>query len=131
MGDPANVILVEDVVKGLGVEHVEVVNPNNVKKTSEAFKRALDFKGTSVVVSKAPCILLKNRDRRKGGKPVPTFEVDQEKCTQCDTCLNEFGCPAFYKKDGRVYIDEQQCNGCGNCLQICPEKAIKVRKEEN
>jgi indolepyruvate ferredoxin oxidoreductase alpha subunit len=130
MGDTARRILVEDVVKGCGVEHVEVVNPNNVKKTSEAFKRALDYKGTSVVVSKAPCILLKNRDRRKEGKPVPTFEVDQEKCTQCETCLDAFGCPAFYKKEGRVYIDEQQCNGCGNCLQICPEKAIKVRKED-
>ncbi|MBS3801297.1 MAG: indolepyruvate ferredoxin oxidoreductase subunit alpha [Candidatus Thermoplasmatota archaeon] len=131
MGNPARRILIEDVVKGCGVEHVEVVNPNNVTRTSEAFKRALDFKGTSVVVSKAPCILLKNRDRRKEGKPVPTFEVDQEKCTQCNTCLDKFGCPAFYKKDGSVYIDEQQCNGCGNCLQICPEKAIKVRKEEN
>jgi indolepyruvate ferredoxin oxidoreductase, alpha subunit len=129
MGNPAKRILVEDVMKGCGVDLLEVVNPNNVKKTSEAFKRALDFKGTSVVVSKAPCILLKNRDRRKEGKPIPTFEVDQDKCTQCETCLNEFGCPSFYKKENLIFIDEQQCNGCGNCLQICPAKAIKVRKE--
>jgi indolepyruvate ferredoxin oxidoreductase alpha subunit len=109
-----------------------VVNPNNVKKTSEAFKRALDFKGTSVVVSKAPCILLRNRDMRKAGRNVPTFQVDQEKCTLCESCLNQFGCPAFYKKeDGSIDIDEQQCNGCGNCLQICPKNAIKVRKEES
>jgi indolepyruvate ferredoxin oxidoreductase alpha subunit len=131
MGEDARRILVEDVVKGCGVEHIEIVNPNNVKKTSEAFKRALDFKGTSVVVSKAPCILLRNRDLRRGGRTVPTFEVDQGKCSQCETCLNDFGCPAFYKdEDGRIFIDEQQCNGCGNCLQVCPKKAIKVRKEE-
>jgi indolepyruvate ferredoxin oxidoreductase alpha subunit len=132
MGNPAKSIRVEDVVKGCGVEHVEVVNPSVIRKTAEAFKRALDFKGPSVVVSKAPCILLANRDKRKKGKPIHVFMVDQESCTQCKTCIDEFGCPAFYydEKDN-IHIDEQQCNGCGNCIQICPSHAIKVKKEEN
>ena len=131
MGNKAKRILVEDVVKGCGIEHIEVVNPNVIRKTSEAFKRALDFKGPSVVVSKAPCILLENRDKRRQGKKIHTFMVDQTKCEGCDICINEFGCPAFYhdEKD-LVQINETLCNGCGNCLQVCPAHAIKVRKEE-
>ena len=130
MGRPAKLVKVEDVVKGIGVEHVEIVNPKNIKKTTEAFKKALEFKGPSVVVSKYPCILLENRDKRKAGKKIPVFTIDQEKCTQCKTCVSKFGCPAFYYgEDNCIYIDEQQCNGCGVCLQICPANAIKLKKE--
>jgi indolepyruvate ferredoxin oxidoreductase alpha subunit len=131
MGNPAKSIRVEDVVKGCGVENVEVVNPNVIRKTSDAFKRALEFPGPSVVVSKSPCILLANRDKRKEGKPIHVMMVDPEKCTQCKTCIDAFGCPAFYYADDEsIHIDEQQCNGCGNCVQVCPPHAIKVKKEE-
>ncbi len=131
MGNPAKSIRVEDVVKGCGVDHVEVVNPNVISKTAEAFKRALEYKGPSVVVSKSPCILLANRDKRKQGKKLHVFMVDQEKCTKCKTCIDAFGCPAFYSDDdGSIHIDEQQCNGCGNCVQVCPAHAIKVKKED-
>ena len=132
MGRSAKRILVEDVVKGCGVKHIEIVNPKMIKKTTEAFKRAIDFKGPSVVISKSPCILLDNRDKRKAGKKIPIFSINQDKCTQCKTCISQFGCPAFYYgKDNRIFIDEQQCNGCGVCLQICPANAITLKKEEN
>ena len=130
MGRPAKLIKVEDVVKGVGVEHVEVVNPKNIKKTAEAFKGALDFKGPAVVVSKSPCILLENRDKRRAGKKIPVFVIDQEKCNRCKTCISSFGCPAFYYgEDEAIFIDEQQCNGCGVCLQVCPANAISLKKE--
>ncbi len=125
MGRPAKKILVEDVVKGCGVEHVEITDPNNVKETTEAFKRALAFKGPAVVISKSPCILLENRDKKKRGKELAVYEIDQEKCKQCKICIGQFGCPAiYYGEDGIILIDEQQCNGCGNCATICPFDAI-------
>jgi len=131
MGNPAKKILVEDVVKGCGVEHIEVTNPSDIKGTAEAFKRALDFKGPAVVVSKAPCILLENRTKRKAGKKIPTYAIDQEKCKQCNICIGKFGCPAFYYgENGTVHIDEQQCNGCGDCVQICPFDAISEKEEK-
>jgi len=131
MGRPAKKILVEDVVKGCGVEHIEIVDPNTIKETTEAFKRAIDYKGPSAVVSKSPCILIENRDKRKAGIQIPFFTIDQEKCKRCKTCISRFGCPAFYfGEDGMVLIDEQQCNGCGNCVQVCPFGAIHEKEDK-
>jgi len=117
MGRPAKKINVEDVCKGCGVEHIEVVDPNNIKETTEAFKRALNFKGAAVVVSKSPCILLENRDKIKRGEKIPVYQIDQEKCI-------------YYGKDGSILIDEQQCNGCGNCATICPFGAIHLKEDK-
>jgi indolepyruvate ferredoxin oxidoreductase alpha subunit len=131
MGNPARRVVVEEVVKGCGIDHIEVVNPNVIRRTIEAFKRALEYKGPSVVVSKSPCIILENRYKRRQGKKIPVFMIDMEKCSGCGICIDTFGCPAFfYDENKSVHIDPQQCNGCGNCIQICPSKAIKLRKEE-
>jgi indolepyruvate ferredoxin oxidoreductase alpha subunit len=121
--------LVEEVVKGCGIDHVEVVDPNKIKETTETFKRALEFKGPAVVVSKAPCILLENRNKTKRGEDVFIYEIDQEKCKKCKICIAQFGCPSFYYgKDGAIYIDAQQCNGCGNCASIFPFGAISSKE---
>ena len=124
MGNEAIMLKVEDVVKGLGVQHIEVVNPNNLKKTMEAFKRALNYKGTSVVVSKAPCALILPKSVTEG-----SFEIDQEKCTKCNVCIEKFGCPAFYRDGDQIKIDETLCNGCGVCTQVCEANAIRRRKK--
>ena len=131
MGRPAKRILVEDVVKGCGVEHIEIVDPNKIKVTKEAFKRALEFKDPAVVISKSPCILLENRDKRKRGERIFIYEIDQEKCQKCKTCIERFACPAIhYGDDESILIDEQQCNGCGNCADICPFEAISPKREK-
>ncbi|KAA0002256.1 MAG: indolepyruvate ferredoxin oxidoreductase subunit alpha [Thermoplasmata archaeon] len=123
MGEKAVMLDVENVVKGLGVRHIEVVNPNNVKKTMEAFKKALEYKGTSVIIAKAPCMLILPKERREG-----SFEVNQEKCTKCHVCIEKFGCPAFYYEGDTVLIDETLCNACGVCVQICEAGAIRRKK---
>ena len=129
MGHKAKRILVEDVVKGCGIDHVEVVDPNKIKETTEAFKRALEFKGPAVIVSKSPCILLENRNKTKRGEDIFIYEIDQQKCKKCKICIAQFGCPSFYYgKDGSIYIDAQQCNGCGNCASICPFDAISQKE---
>jgi len=45
-------------------------------------------------------------------------------CARCNNCIDNFGCPAIYVKEGLVYIDELLCNGCGVCAQLCPNNAI-------
>jgi indolepyruvate ferredoxin oxidoreductase alpha subunit len=129
MGRPAKRILVENVVKGCGVDHIEMGDPNNIKETTEAFKRALEFKGPSVVVSKSPCILLENRDKRKRHEDIFIYEIDQEKCRRCKTCVERFACPAIYHGENEmILIDDQQCNGCGNCATVCPFEAISPKE---
>ena len=129
MGKPAKLIKVEDVVKGCGVEHIEIVDPNNVKETTAAFKRALEYKGPSVVVSKSPCILLEVARKRKAKEDIKIYQINQEICKRCKTCIGKFGCPAiYYAEDGSVHIDAAQCNGCGNCAQVCPFGAISVEE---
>jgi indolepyruvate ferredoxin oxidoreductase alpha subunit len=132
MGREAKNIKIGDLIKGLGIKHIETVNPYNLKETSFAFKRALDFKGPSVVVSKASCILLENKEKINAGVKIPKYKVNHNKCQNCKICIIEFGCTAFYyDKNSKLNIDEELCNGCGICLQICPFDAIYKTGENN
>ena len=122
-GEETPVISIEELAKATGAGYVAVINPGNIKKATEIFKEALQYKGVSVVISRSPCIMLKSKEKR------PNFRVNQEKCTRCQICLKQFNCPAIYKKDdGSIHINELLCTGCGVCVQVCPQKAIEVKK---
>lgn len=131
MGEEVREIDIEDVVKGLGVKDVHVVDPRDLEKTKEAFKKAIEYKGVSVVICRAPCILLEIREKRKRGESIKVYQVDQDKCKGCKICITKFGCPAFYFDGKMVKINEELCTGCGVCTQVCPFGAIKVRENEN
>jgi ferredoxin len=45
-------------------------------------------------------------------------------CARCNNCIDNFGCPAIYKADGRIHIDPVLCTACGVCAQLCPNDAI-------
>ena len=38
------------------------------------------------------------------------------------------GCPALRFAEGKVWVDEAQCVGCGLCMQTCGFKAIEEGK---
>ncbi|MDY6985719.1 MAG: indolepyruvate ferredoxin oxidoreductase subunit alpha [Candidatus Thermoplasmatota archaeon] len=122
------VILPEDIAKGCGVKNVEVVDGNDLRALRGRMKEMLDKKELGVLVVRAPCILLENRELRRKGAEVKIYEIDQNLCNQCDICIEKFGCPAFYKEEGKIWIADDLCNGCGVCLQVCGRKAIKVRE---
>lgn len=46
-------------------------------------------------------------------------------CGNCRSCLDLFGCPAFYVKEDKILIDQELCMGCGVCAKICPNEAIR------
>jgi indolepyruvate ferredoxin oxidoreductase, alpha subunit len=47
-------------------------------------------------------------------------------CASCNNCIDNFGCPAFYKDGDKLYINPILCDGCGTCVQICPNGAIEI-----
>lgn len=56
-------------------------------------------------------------------------QLDSSKCTGCGICLDNM-CVAFYPEDGFVKIKEENCNGCGGCVIMCPVNAIKLVLKE-
>jgi indolepyruvate ferredoxin oxidoreductase, alpha subunit len=116
-GDPAPRADYEKIVRGLGVKHLEVVNPNDLHATIEAARRALEFNGTSVVITRAPCVTRERPDY----KP---YYIDKDECTDCRICIEDLGCPSIISSDDGVIIVDT-CAGCGICAPICPSDAIK------
>ena len=114
------------VCRALGVQHVQVVKPTNLKKMEAAVREALDYDGLSVIVAREPCPLHHKRQSGKGAKVV--FGVDQSLCDHCRLCIKEYGCPAFQPEGDTVVIDPTQCSGCAVCVQVCPQRAIKPVK---
>jgi len=113
-------VSIENIVRAVGVKHVAVIRPYQVKKSIEAIKGALVHQGVSVVISKEACVLHRKSLKKAGGKP---FYVG-DKCKNHRNCINDLACPAFYIEADRVKINPDQCVGCAVCAQICPENAI-------
>ncbi len=119
MGEPAPEMDVEAVCRGLGVEHVVVVDPMNFKRTERALREAIEHDGPSVVVARRPCALLVKSD-----KPPMIVKVDE--CTACGVCIG-LGCPALSKaRSGKAVIDATLCVGCAQCAAVCGYRAIAV-----
>lgn len=135
MGDTAPSLQIENVVKGLGVKFVEVVDPFQLDKLKETYKRALEYDGFAVIVSKRACALMVDKMKRKRGIAIKPYQIDQSKCTSCKVCVEHLACPAIFvnKETDTVHINESICDGCGVCAQVCPYDAIfpaeKLKKE--
>jgi indolepyruvate ferredoxin oxidoreductase alpha subunit len=100
---------------------VETVNPCDLDSAVDAFKRARDYPGLSVVIAKQACVIT----ARRNGQKLQAFRVN-DKCEGCRICV-EFGCPAIEFEDELARINNL-CAGCGVCARICPSSAIEVMK---
>ena len=139
-GEPASAIDLEALCRAVGVKHVYLVNPHDVVETKKVLKKAVALTEPSVVISRAPCVLLPEMKRRK----TVSYFTNQKNCTGCMACIR-LGCPAIswtaftageaealgYKKGqkGISRIDEGICNDCGQCASLCKFNAI-TRGEE-
>ena len=106
--------------RAVGVEHVQVVDPFDVKALEAAVRQETAREEPSVIIAQRPCALLK-RVKYTGLCRVT------ERCRGCKACM-KLGCPALSLREGKICVDANQCNGCGLCVNVCPFGAIE--KEE-
>ncbi len=102
--------------KVLGVLDVEEIDAQDLAAVKAGLKSAIEAKDVlSVRIFKSPCRLID-----KTRKPA----VKVQDCQACGMCL-KLGCAAIGKDDeGHAIIDERQCIGCNQCVQVCPFNCI-------
>lgn len=125
-GEPAVALDIVKIIEGLGLDkdRITVVDPLKLNQITEAIDRAIAFEGLSVIVTKRPCVLIKEVRKSLEGQ---RCQVTAEACKRCKQCL-KVGCPAISfvgtAKEGHSYIDPSACVGCEYCLQVCKFDAI-------
>jgi len=125
-GRPGKKVSIENICRAIGIEFVEVVDSYDVKNNVEVFKKALDYDGLSVVVSRRECALYGDRNKRRRGEKIVPFYVDKKVCKRPYVCLRNFYCPAYeVDEDKQPRISPDICDGCSVCSKLCPIQSIK------
>jgi ferredoxin len=52
--------------------------------------------------------------------------IDKEKCTGCETCVDECPAVAICIEKEKAQVDKDICVDCGSCVDICPSEAISL-----
>ncbi len=119
-GEKTKQVDLEALCHAVGVEHVVVADPFDVKAFERVVREEVERDDVSVIIAQRPCALLKTV--KYSGRALIT-----DRCKNCHVCM-KLGCPAISLVEGAVQIDPNQCNGCGLCVNVCPFGAIE--KEE-
>jgi len=120
---------------------VVTVNPHEISETKKVLKEEINRPEPSVVISRAPCVLIPSEKKRV---KVP-YWTKIENCTGCKACLG-LGCPAIHwvpvtpeegaklgfkeKQKGYSEISIELCNGCGQCAELCKFDAITIKEDK-
>lgn len=122
MNEATYAINIYQLCKAMGIENVYEIDAFDIVGLENLIKTETQRDELSVIITKAPCVLLKEY------VPKGKCQVDKEICKKCGACLIP-GCPAITKdKDGTVSIDQTMCNGCGLCMSKCPFDSISLKK---
>lgn len=118
-GEPTYAIDLAALCRAMGIEHVYEVDSFDTQTLAETVRRETAREAVSVIITKAPCVLLKGVTFPDVCRTVP------DRCVKCGACLRP-GCPALTRNaDGTISIDAAMCNGCGLCMQLCKVGAIE------
>lgn len=132
---------IETVIRGLGPDRVEVVDPFDLEDATATLASCLaETHGVKVVLAQRECAI----QAKRRGIVVGRTTVDPEKCVLCKQCLKVTGCPALdisavstaeileesstkagdSSGERAIEINESLCNGCGLCARFCPTGAL-------
>ncbi len=119
-GTEARKVIIEDLVRGIGVCDVNVISAFDLPLIEATIKRCVESDEPSVIIARGPCPL---REKIRG-KPVT---VDLSLCDSCFNCLR-VGCAAISREGDRITLDSALCIGdrCSLCVQVCHRQAIRI-----
>ena len=52
--------------------------------------------------------------------------VDERRCRNCLTCVRHCHFGAMIERDGKHAFVADKCLGCGQCVRVCPEGAVRL-----
>lgn len=55
-----------------------------------------------------------------------TIIIDKEKCTGCETCVDECPAAAITMENDKAVVNNDLCVDCGSCVDVCPAEAITM-----
>jgi indolepyruvate ferredoxin oxidoreductase alpha subunit len=127
-GEECSAVSIEDIVKACGVKYAKTVDTYDIEALIKSITEGVDHKGPAVIIASGPCRMLRLRELKGDYKCV---SINYDLCTNCNICVDRFGCPAMYIEDEKVIIDATLCNGCGVCIQkaVCKKGAIEFEGE--
>ena len=111
---------IAEIVRGLGVTQLTIVDPYDLPKMTQTLTEVIPLPGVKVILARRECAIQTRRHQVEYGKST----VLADKCTTCKSCINVSGCPAIVFDGAKVFIDAEQCNGCGVCNSLCKFGAI-------
>lgn len=122
-------IVIEDVLRGMGVKDITIIDAYDVKDNVRKIGDALSKPGFGVIISRRSCALYGDRLKRKRGEPIIPNRVDPQVCKNIYACVRDFFCPAISVGDkGNATISKELCDGCSECAKLCP--VISIKPEE-
>ncbi|MFX0053298.1 MAG: thiamine pyrophosphate-dependent enzyme [Candidatus Hermodarchaeota archaeon] len=124
-GQPAKKIDMEKMFEALGAESVTIIDPYETRDCIGSIKKAIEADGFNVIISRRECALYGDRLKKSAGQKIIPGENDKETCKGIYACVREFYCPAIAvdESDHKMMIQEDLCDGCLECRQVCPVDA--------
>ncbi|MFW9964427.1 MAG: thiamine pyrophosphate-dependent enzyme [Candidatus Sifarchaeia archaeon] len=124
-GMPARKINMEKMFEALGADKIVIIDPYETRDCINTIKEAIESDGFSVIISRRECALYGDREKKKRGEKIIPSENVKETCRSIYACVKEFYCPAITidATDGKMIIQQDLCDGCLECRQVCPVDA--------
>jgi indolepyruvate ferredoxin oxidoreductase alpha subunit len=121
-GTPARKINMEKMFEALGADKVVIIDPYETRDCLGPIKEAIQSDGFSVIISRRDCALYGDREKKNRGEKIIPSENVKGTCRSIYSCVRDFYCPAITidESDAKMIIQEDLCDGCLECRQVCP-----------